>query len=159
MLGWIRSHPYLLVRNSLCGKRKQLEAVLNHNYWKLYLYPWGSNFCAKVFSLCWRQGSCRKASEKKGRAVRVLALSTKLHQSPTTWGKKLPFWGWWSQPSQGSRRKVDRFENGQVYFQNHVYHFFPLKFPKSKKKAKKKNLFVLEVQRWLGWWKQVQLFF
>lgn len=40
MLGRTRTHPYLLVRNSLCGKRKQLEAVLNHNYWKPCLLPW-----------------------------------------------------------------------------------------------------------------------
>lgn len=104
MLGWIRTHPYLLVRNSLCGKRKQLEAVLNHNYWKLCLFPWGPDFWAKVFSLaahhtapeCVLLGGAparRPVREKAGPGVPALSIATKSHHLPSHLRQGLPLEG------------------------------------------------------------------
>lgn len=60
---WIRTHPDLLVRRSLCGKGKPLEAVLNLNYKGCILQFTSSIAVAAPKQLLWMSWG-RKALRK-----------------------------------------------------------------------------------------------
>lgn len=106
MPGWIRTDPYLLVRNSLCGKRKQLETVLNHNYWKLYLFPWdwllGQAFLTGCIlsSSSWTWAMDWAPAERPARRKAELLSSSSFRtpQNPHAFTynlrPKCSFWGW-----------------------------------------------------------------
>lgn len=153
MLGWIRTHPYLLVRNSLCGKRKQLEAALNHSYWKLYLFPQGSDFCAKVFSLvayvlCARDGApAERPARRKAELpeFQLFPLATKLHHVTYNLRQSTPFEGGEVSPH---RDPGERFMGLKIY--KHVFKITCLSFFSSSLKTNKIKSFCFKSSEMTG---------
>lgn len=123
MPGWIRTHPYLLVRNSLCGKRKQWEAVLNHSYGELFipkgLWLLGRGFLPHCLHTtrqlrCVRWAGLLQKGQRAGRAADPAFHSPHAIISPATCGKA--FLLRVVRQPQGSRRNDYGLEIIQAYF-------------------------------------------
>lgn len=109
----MNQNPSLLVsQKSSLWEKEAVGAVLNHNYWKLPLFPRGSDFWAKVFSLaahCARDGTPAERPARRRAELpefQHFPRTAKFHHVTYNPRQSTPFEGGQVSPQKDPRKRA-----------------------------------------------------